>query len=136
MKKGFPVTTNYSKTTIYAIGTAIAFVVSAVMLLLFALLMTVVNIEKAYAFPLASVALGVGSFVGARYAAKKQKEKGYLCGLAIGMFLFLIATLVGIIVNGFHFTALTPLRAIINVLMGMIGGITGINSSSSRSLVK
>ena len=78
MKKGFPVTTNYSKTTVFAIGTAIALLVSVLMLLIFALIMTVVNIQKAYAFPLASVALGVGSFVGARYAAKKQKEKGYL----------------------------------------------------------
>ncbi len=136
MKKGFPVATKYSKTTIYAVGTAIALGVSVLMLLLFALIMTFVNIQKAYAFPLASVALGVGSFMGARYAAKKQKEKGYLCGLIIGFFLFLISTIVAMIVNGLPFTALTPLRAVINILMGMIGGITGINSSGSRSLVK
>lgn len=136
MKKSYSVTTNYSKPTVFAIGTAIAVIVSAVVIILFAGVMTVVDIPKSYAFPLSSIAMGMGSFFGARYSAKKLKEKGYLCGLVIGLILFLLGTIVGIFVNGVQFTALTPLRAIISILMGMIGGITGINSGNARSLVK
>ena len=136
MKKSYSVTASYSKPTVFAIGTAIAVIVAALMLLLFAFFMTVVDIPKGYAFPLSSIAMGVGSFFGAGYSAKKLKEKGYLCGLVVGAILFLICTIVGVFVNGVQFTALTPLRAIISVLMGMIGGITAINSSSTRSLVK
>lgn len=136
MKKSYPVATSLSKPTVYAIGTAVAVVVTAIMLLLFALFMTVVDIPKNYALPLSSVSMGVGGFFGARYAAKKLKEKGYLCGLIVGLAVFLINTIIGIFLNGVQFTALTPLRAIISILMAMIGGITGINSSSTRSLVK
>lgn len=136
MKKSYSVTTDYSKPTVFAIGTAIAVIVAVVVIVLFAGVMTVVDIPKSYAFPLSSIAMGVGSFFGARYSAKKLKEKGYLCGVVVGLILFFIGTMVGLFVNGVQFTALTPLRAIISILMGMIGGITGINSSSTRSLVK
>ena len=136
MKKSYSVSTELSKPTVFAIGLGIAVVTLAAAVLLFSLLMTLIDIPKHYAFPLSSVALGIGSFVGSRFVAKRLMEKGYLCGIAIGVLLFLIATIIAIIVNGAGFSALTPLRLAISVLMGMLGGISGINTKSRRSLVK
>ncbi len=136
MKKSYSVSSQLSKPTVFAISLGIAVVTVVAAILLFSLFMTVVDIPKDYAFPLSSVALGIGSFIGSRFAAKKLMEKGYLCGIILGLLLFVIFTIVAIIVGGAQFTALTPLRLIISVLMGMLGGISGINTKSTRSLVK
>lgn len=136
MKKSYSVSSQLSKPTIFAIGFGIAVLVVAVAIMLFSLFMTLIDIPKDYAFPLSSVALGIGSFVGSRIVAKKLMERGYLCGIIIGLLLFVIFTIVAIIVSGAQFTALTPLRLVISVLMGMLGGISGINTKSTRSLVK
>lgn len=136
MNKGFKAQNTPSKPTVFAIGVGIALGVTAIMLLAFALLLTVATLPKAAAVPLSSIALGTGALFGARYSAKKLKQKGYLCGVIVGTVIFLISTIVAIILNGLNFTSLTPLRFIIAVLMGMIGGISGINQKSSRSLIK
>lgn len=136
MKKSYSVSSQLSKPTIFAIGLGIAILVVAVAIMLFSLFMTLIDIPKDYVFPLSSVAIGIGSFIGSRVVAKKLMEKGYLCGIIIGILLFIIFTIVAIIVSGAQFTALTPLRLVISVLMGMLGGVSGINTKSTRSLVK
>ena len=136
MKKSYSVSNNLSKPNVFAISLGVAVVTLAAVILLFSLLITLINIPKNYAFPLSSIALGIGSFVGSRYAAKKLMEKGYLCGIIIGLLLFVIATIIAVIVGGAQFSALTPLRLIISILMGMLGGISGINTKSRRTLVK
>ena len=136
MNKVFSLNPKSSKASAVTIGAVLSIVVSFFMILLSALILTLGDFSESIAFPLSSLSLGVGSFFGSRYTAKKLQEKGYLCGIINGGIVFIVNIIISIIANGFSFTALSIIRLLIIMLTGMIGGITGINSGHSSRLVK
>ncbi len=136
MNKVFSLNPQSSKPTAITVGIVISVAVSVVLILLFALLLTIGNFSESIAFPLSSLSLGIGCFFGSRYTAKRIQEKGYLCGIINGGAVFVFNMILSIIINGFSFTALSVIRLIIVMLLGVIGGITGINTHNSGRLVK
>ena len=136
MNKVFSLNPKSSKGTAVTVGVVLSLLVTFLMMLLSALVLTLGDFSESIAFPLSSLSLGVGSFFGSRYTARKLQEKGYLCGIINGGILFLFNMILSIIINGFSFTALSIIRLIIVMLSGIIGGITGINSRASGRLVK
>ncbi len=136
MNKVFSLNPKSSKATAITLGAVWGLVVAMAALLLSALALTLGDFSHSIALPLSSLSLGLGSFFGSRYTAKKIGEKGYLCGIINGGILFLMTFILGIILNGFSFTAISIVRLITVMLCGIIGGITGINSDSSGRLVK
>lgn len=125
-----------TKPQIFLFGSVISLLVSMIFIFLCAGLLTVGNFAHSIAFPLSSLALGIGGFFGSRYVAKKIREKGYLCGLIIGIVLFSVNTVISMALGGFAFTWMSVIRLVIILLMSMLGGILGINSASTKSLVK
>ncbi len=136
MNKVFSLNPKNSKSTAVTLGVVLSIVISFLMILASALILTLGDFPESVAFPLSSLSLGVGCFFGSRYTAKKLQEKGYLCGMINGGILFIINMIISIIINGFSFSALSVIRLIIILLTAIIGGITGINSGSSARLVK
>ena len=136
MHKVFSLNPKSSKATATTLGVVLSLVVATLSLLLSALILTLGDFSESIALPLSSLSLGLGSCFGSRYTAKRIGEKGYLCGIINGGILFLMTFILGIILNGFSFTAVSVVRLITVMLLGIIGGITGINSGSSGRLVK
>ena len=136
MNKVFSLNPKNSKATAITLGVVWSLAVAVAALLLSSLVLTLGDFSHSIALPLSSLSLGLGSFFGSRYTAKKIGEKGYLCGVINGGILFLMTFILGIILNGFSFTAVSVVRLITVMLLGIIGGITGINSGSSGRLVK
>lgn len=136
MNKVFSLNPKSSKPAAVTVGVVLSLMISFLMMLISALIITLGDFSESVAFPLSSLSLGIGSFFGSRYTAKKLQEKGYLCGIINGGILFIVNLIISIIANGFSFSALSVIRLVIILLSGIIGGITGINSGSSGRLVK
>ncbi len=117
-------------------STLAAVIITAVMLFVFAFVMTLCDIPKTLAAPLSSVAVGIGCFFGGRKAASTIGENGYLCGITVAATVVFIITVCGMITFAAGFTAQSLLRAAIALLSGCIGGISGVNKPKKNKLVK
>ena len=135
MSKKLPVSSP-TKTTVFLKGLIISILITSVLVVLFSCALLLLGLPKTAASPLSSVAYGIGAFFGSYYSSKKIGEKGCLCGIIIATLLLIINIIVGIILNGSAFSAITLIRAVITGILAVLGGIFGINSNSTKSLVK
>ena len=117
-------------------GVIISTMLSSVCILLFALIITLMSLSTAAAFPLSSLSLGIGCFFGSKYTAKRLNKKGYLCGLINGFCVFLISVIIALCINPANFTWMSMIRLVIILLCSMIGGIGGVNQKKNPMLVK
>ena len=136
MSRKFSVTSQISKPRVFLYGTIISLLCATVCILLFALLLTLCDLSASIAYPLSSLSIGFGGLVGSRYVSRKIGEKGYLCGIIIGIIIFSINSIVIFVMGGGSFTFFSLIRFVIVIIMSMLGGILGINTKSSKSLVK
>ena len=117
---------------IFIKGIVLGVLVNILLLLIFAAVILLADIDRAFAQPLSSIALGVGGFVAAIYTAKKIGGKGYLVGLIIGLLSFVVVTLIGLIINKSGLTKASVFRFIISFLSSVIGGIIGVNKKTQK----
>lgn len=117
---------------IFIKGIVLGVLVNILLLLIFAAVILLADIDRAFAQPLSSIALGVGGFVAAIYTAKKIGGKGYLVGLIIGLLSFVVVTLIGLIINKNGLTNASVFRFIISFLSSVIGGIIGVNKKTQK----
>ena len=113
-------------------GTLIGTATVLAAMLLFAALIYFLNLDRAYAAPLATLSLGLGSFTAALFVSKKTGQKGYLTGIIVGLITFAIVTAISIIVSNAGITINTLFHFIIILLASAIGGILGVNSGQGR----
>ena len=106
--------------------------VTLMLVAVFALIINLADIDYKYAPVFGSVAVGLGSLVGAMRHSAKKKSKGYLTGLAFGGATFLIVTLIGLILNGGGLTSNTVFHLIIIMLSSLSGGILGVNMGGKK----
>lgn len=126
----------YGKPLYYALGYGVSLLVSILLFMLFAFIICAADLQKSTAYPLSSLALGIGGGIGAYVGAVKTKKNGILCGIAVGGLLSFTFTVTAIIINGSNFTSLWFIRFTIVLLSSIIGGIIGVNKVSRKSLVK
>ena len=117
---------------IFIKGIVLGVLVNILLLLIFAAVILLADIDRAFAQPLSSIALGVGGFAAAIYTAKKIGGKGYLVGLIIGLLSFVVVTLIGLIINKNGLTKASVFRFIISFLSSVIGGIIGVNKKTQK----
>lgn len=127
---------NTTASKYYAIGTAISVISSALLILFFAFIVSAGDLTKSTVYPLSSVALGVSGLLGSEFCAKKIGSNGIVCGLIIGIILYFIFFIIGILTNGLHLSSLWLIRLMIVMIMSIIGGILGVNKTAKKSLVK
>lgn len=109
-------------------GLLLAFVVTAILILISSLILTYTNLSEGKMSLLNTIVMILSITSGSAYVAVMIKEKGWLNGGILGLSYYLILILINLIflkpliVDVYLFT-----RLIISVVMGVIGGIIGIN---------
>lgn len=93
----------------------------------FSVVMFLIELDNKFSPLFATIAVGIGAFSSANFYSSKQKSKGYLNGIIIGIITFLIVTLIGLVVSNSGFTFNTVFHFIIIILSAVIGGILGVN---------
>ena len=117
------------------VGTVTAVVVTAAVILISALFFVIRDMPKTAAMPIALVASGLGSFVGAVAAAKTMREQGIIIGALTGFTMFAITLMVSLFASEGPLTAFTLIKFIVMTLSGALGGILGVNSAAKRKMI-
>lgn len=112
------------------VGTGIGVVVCTVILLIAAAIMTTGELPTSAVTPVALAAATIGAFVGGFVAARLSRERGLLYGAGIGLLLYLLITIVGIVVLQELRGTMMLLKAALMIGGGALGGILGVNVKS------
>lgn len=115
-------------------GSILGIIVSVLFMLLFSVVLLVLNLDRAYSAPFATVSAAAGTLAASHYAAKKIGDRGYLTGLIIGLIVFVVITALSLIL-GNSLSVNTLFHFIIIVLSGIIGGIMGVNRERSKKYI-
>ena len=113
----------------------IGIVVTAIFILLFAVIMYITEMPYEYSSILGTVSIALGTFAAAFYTAKKIGNKGFLIGLIVGGITFLLVTLISMIADKGPLTTNTLFHFIIILLSSLIGGIIGVNKGQNRKYI-
>lgn len=116
-------------------GLILGAVVTFLMLMLLALILSVKDFPPAAAVAMSSAAAGIGAFFAGFTAARIVGRKGLLLGLACGALLYVIITLISLAVSPGGFTALSLIKLVIVLLASVIGGVLGVNTRKVRKIV-
>ena len=111
-----------------AVGMAVGLVVCVVFLTAFAFVMALGLVPSRAATPFALAAAALGSLFGGFVAARLARARGLLYGAGSGELLFLLLTAVGFACFPEASPALLPLKAVLTVVGGALGGVWGINA--------
>ncbi len=110
-----------------AVGMAVGLLVCLLLLALFAAVMASGLLSLRALSPLALTAAALGSFVGGFVSARVARMRGLLYGAGCGLLLFLLTAAVGFIAFPDASATLLPLKAVLTVAAGALGGIFGVN---------
>ena len=106
--------------------------VTVLLLLLFALVMTLAGLPLAAADWLSAIAFSFGAFASGFFASMIVKQKGLLIGLICGVILTVIMFLIGTVFSKIDTSLFLLLKAAGSILFGIIGGILGVNRKQRR----
>ena len=106
--------------------------VTVLLLLLFALVMTLAGLPLAAADWLSAIAFCFGAFASGFFASMIVKQKGLLIGLICGVILTVIMFLIGTVFSKIDTSLFLLLKAGGSILFGIIGGILGVNRKQRR----
>jgi len=73
------------------------------------------------------ISVAFGAFFSGYISVRILKEKGLLCGMISGIFLFFILLLSGISIENEPFSFITLSKCLIAFFFGAIGGVLGVN---------
>lgn len=110
-----------------AVGMAVGLLVCLVLLAVFAAVMASGLLPSRAATPFALAAATLGSLFGGFAAARVARAHGLLLGAVCGLLLFLLITAVGFIAFPEASPTLLPLKAVLTVVAGALGGVWGVN---------
>lgn len=118
-----------NKNTIRIIkGSIVAVVLSLILLLIFAILLTYTNISETTIKPTIIAIAGVSILVGSSISTLTIKKNGILNGGLIGLIyiltIYLISSITG---TGFALNLYSIIMILVGIITGIIGGIIGVN---------
>ena len=116
-------------------GLILGAVVTFLMLMLLAVLLTVKDFPASAAVAFSSIAAGIGAFFSGFLAARIVGRKGLMIGGLTGILLYLIVTLISLAVSAADFTLLSLVKLAIILLAAVIGGVCGVNTRKRRKIV-
>lgn len=123
-----------NKKIAYAYGGIIGFFISLAFMLMFALIILIFNIDRAYTVPFSTISIAIGSFTASKITSKKIGNKGYLTGIIIGGIVFALLTILSL-VCGNSLSVNTLFRFIIIMLSSIVGGIMGVNTWKKKKYI-
>lgn len=134
MSDGFSKKDAVNKKSAYIKGGILGVLSSLAAMLVFALVLLIFNIDRAYAAPFATISVAFGSFIASRSVAKAIGDKGYLNGMIMGIIVFTVITAISLFF-GSGLTINTIFHFIIILLSSLAGGIVGVNSKKHKKLI-
>ena len=119
--------TNNSFMTILK-GVLISFILTLVLVFIFALILTYTNVQESAIFPAGLLITAISILIGSSISTIKIKKNGILNGGIIGfIYILLIYLISSIIGTGFALNLNSILIILAGVVGGMLGGIVGVN---------
>lgn len=135
MDNNFNIKNEHSNYKNILFSVLIGIAVFSLLLPLFALIVTLLDLDISSTGPLSSICIGISSAISGYICAKKIKVKGLLYGSVCGLIIFLILKTIALIINPSSITIITLIHLVIIVLFGCIGGIWGVNSTNKRKII-
>ncbi len=114
------------------LGLGIGVIVCAVILLIAAAIMTTGIFPASAVTPVALATAAVASFVSGIVAARVSRERGLLYGAGVGLLLFLLITVVGMVTSQELRGTMMLLKAALTIGFGALGGVLGVNVKAKR----
>ncbi len=109
-------------------GSISAIILSALFMLIFAMLLCYTNIQENTMIPVIFVTTGISILIGSMISTRKIKKNGLINGGLVGLIYIITLYIVSsLFLAGFSITFNSILMLIIGATMGMIGGIIGVN---------
>lgn len=109
-------------------GSISAIILTIILLLIFATLLTYTEIKENTINPVIIVITGISILVGSSISTLKIKKNGLINGFLVGLIyiitIYLISSLTG---AGFKINLNSMIMILVSIIMGMIGGIIGVN---------
>ena len=116
-----------------ALGVLIGYVSSVLLMLLFAVLMTLVDFDDGIANTFAIITLAISSFFCGFSSSKILKGRAITVGAISGLVFYISLAVVSAIITGGGFTKLFFVKFAISFLLSVIGGIVaGLNQKSNN----
>ena len=113
-------------------GLGVGVIVCAVILLIAAAIMTTGILPASAVTPIALAAAAIGAFVSGFAAARLSRERGLLFGAGVGLLLFLLITVVGMVTSQELRGTMMLLKAALTIGLGAFGGVLGVNVKTKR----
>ncbi len=114
------------------LGTVVSLLGTAVVLMLFALLLTLQDIPQGAIVPLAIGAMGIGGFLGGYISARICGQRGLLCGFLTGFVDYIILTGISLLALHFSLDASHAVRLVVVLAACCTGGVLGVNRRGRR----
>ncbi len=109
-------------------GSVFAILLSLILLLIFAMLLTYTNLSEQAMVPVIITIVGISIFIGSTISTIKIKKNGLLNGSLVGLIYILLLYLCSsICFAGFSININSIITILVSVICGMIGGIIGVN---------
>lgn len=109
-------------------GSFIAIIVSIILLLIYASLLTYTNISEETMTPVVIIISGISILIGSTISSMKIKKQGMVNGALVGLiYILFIYILSSMLLTGFTINIKTMIMMIVGTVAGMIGGIVGVN---------
>ncbi len=119
----------FSKNVIRIIkGSITAIILTLILLLIFALLLTYTKLQENLINPVIIVISGVSILIGSSISTLKINKNGLLNGSLVGLiYIITIYLISSIILANFKINLYSTIMIFVSIIMGMIGGIIGVN---------
>ena len=109
-------------------GSIISIVITLLLMLLFAILLTYTNIKENTIKPVIIVISGISILIGSSISTLKINKNGILNGGLVGFLYVTCLYLISSIINvGFRINLYSIIMILVCILTGAIGGIIGVN---------
>ena len=113
------------------IGSIISILSIGVLLFIFALVMTKVDLPFILVTPISIAVLGFSTVIGSFIGAKGFGRKGFFIGLCTSLLVFLTLLLLNLSMDPQGFGSVAIIKAITVLSTGIIGGVMGVNKRKS-----
>lgn len=109
-------------------GSGLAIVITLILLLIYAGLLTGTNISETTMTPVVITISGVSILIGSSMSSFKIKKQGMLNGALVGLiYMLAIYLLSSMLLTGFGIGVKTMIMIVVGIVTGVVGGIIGVN---------
>ena len=108
-------------------GSIISIFSAGILLFIFALVMTKVDLPLSFITPISIMIMGFSTLIGSFIGAKSFGRKGFFIGLCVSLLVFLTLLLINLSIQPQGFGTVALVKASTVLVTGIAGGVLGVN---------